>query len=273
MNLLDLMSVEYRRSRWALYASLASVALIYLAVFGDAITSHKWSERLALAAFLIQIISILLKSYSSKHYDSAEEIRRAAVLSDGLGIQPNELQVSEIVARAGVGTPPKRLVSGQYFASEKPKGLQRFLEDIAESAFWTHHVSECTSRGGFLLVGIGVLLCFIALVQAVESGVGAGQMKAFAESVIVTLGFVVTGELLILSLQYQNLSKRACAKLETAGTLLSLSSADREASLLLFGEYNCTLAGAPPLPTFVYTLLQSRLNAAWSARKENLSVQ
>jgi hypothetical protein len=61
--------------------------------------------------------------------------------------------------------------------------------------------------------------------------------------------------------------------MEAAGTLLSGSSADREGALLLFGEYNCALAGAPPLPTLIYQLLQKKLDAAWAARKGTLDVQ
>lgn len=273
MNLLDLMSIEYRRSRWALYSSLGSAVLVYIVVLMDAITKHQWSELLALIAFMLQIASLLLKSYSSGHYDSAEEIRRASVLSDGLGIQPAELQVSCIVARVGVGAPPKRLVSGRYFASQEPKGVPRFLDDIAESAFWTDHVAAWTSRGGFVLAGVGVLLTFIALAELASAGVGAERMKAFAEAAIITFGFVVTGELLVLSLQYQYLSRKAREKMEAAGTLLSGFSADREGALLLFGEYNCALAGAPPLPTFIYQLLQKKLDAAWAARKGTLDVQ
>jgi len=273
MNLLDLMSIEYRRSRWALYGSLASAVLVYIVVLVDAITKHQWSELLALMAFLLQIASLLLKSYSSGHYDSAEEIRRASVLSDGLGIQPAELQVSCIVARAGIGTPPKRLVSGQYFSSEEAKGVPRFLDDIAESAFWTDYVAAWTSRGGFVLAGVGILLTFIALVELASAGMGADRMKAFAEAAIITLGFVVTGELLVLSLQYHYLSRKANEKMGAAGTQLSESSADRERALLLFGEYNCALAGAPPLPTFIYQLLQKKLNTAWAARKGTLNVE
>ena len=151
--------------------------------------------------------------------------------------------------------------------------MPRFLDDIAESAFWTDHVAAWTSRGGFVLAGVGVLLTFIALAELASAGVGAERMKAFAEAAIITFGFVVTGELLVLSLQYQYLSRKAREKMEAAGTLLSGFSADREGALLLFGEYNCALAGAPPLPTFIYQLLQKKLDAAWAARKGTLDVQ
>jgi hypothetical protein len=273
MNLLDLMSIEYRRSRWELYFSLGFSIFVYLVVLGDALLQHKFSERLAVLAFAFQIGGLLLKHFSSRHYESAEEIRRIAVLKDGLGMEPSELRKAEIVSRVGSGPAPDRIFVGKYFASEKPPGVLRFLDDVSESAFWTHKVASFTARAILVLVLFGAAVSVFSLLGLVGAGLPATRLKIVGEAVVVTLGFVVTGELLLLSLQYFALSENAFRKMAAASTQVESNGADRDAAILLFGEYNCALAGAPPLPTFIYKLLLDKLNAAWDARKRALPVQ
>jgi hypothetical protein len=273
MNLLDLMSVEYRRSRRALYASLGFNCLLYFIVLGDALSEHRFSEMFAVFAFVLQIASVALKYGCSRRYESAEEIRRIAVLKDGLGIEPSELSKAEIVSRVGTVPTPGRIFVGSYFASEKAPGVPRFLDDLSESAFWTCEVAQSAARVLLALLLLGSVVSVFSLLGVLNAGLPVTKLKIGAEVFVVTLAFVVTGELLLLSLDYFALSQKARRVMTSAFTLLESNVVERDAAILLFGEYNCALSATPALPTFLYGLLQTKLNAAWSARKAALPVQ
>jgi hypothetical protein len=273
MNFLDLMGIEYRKSRRALYLALFCGGAVYAVVLVDTLLRHSHSEPLALAAFIFQAAGILLKHRSSSHYASAEEIRRIAVLKDGLGIEPSELEKADIVSRCGASPPPGRMHFGKYFASEKPAGTARLLEDIEESAFWTNHIASATSKAAFALVVVGSAISVFAIIGLITAGASSDTLKITAEAVVVTLGFVVTGEFLVLSLDYRALSERAARKVTSSSAQLSSGATNREAAILLFGEYNCALAGSAPLPTFMYSVLHRKLNTAWAARRAQFSVE
>jgi len=273
MNLLDLMTLEYRRSRRALYSALGASLLVYLLVLADALSEHRFSERLAIAAFVLQVGSVLLKHRTHRRYASAESIRRIAVLKDGLGIEPSERTKAEIAFRVGGGQAPKRIFLGNYFASERPPGVPRFVDDLAESAFWTHRLARSTAFALLVLVLAGIGASVFSLLALLNAFSSTANLKAGAEAVVVTLGFVVSGELATLLVEYYELSERAERTVADALAQLDSSRPDRDAALHLFGEYNCALAASAPLPTFLYAFLQNKLNAAWTARRSALPVQ
>ncbi|HEX6804151.1 MAG TPA: hypothetical protein VF133_10775 [Terriglobales bacterium] len=273
MNLLDLMSVEYRRSRRALYSSVALGAFLYLIALGDVVSKHQFSESLAILAFVLQSTGLVLRYRSTRRYESAEEIRRIAFLEDALGIAPSELRKTEIASRVGGARAPERIFVGKYFASEAPQGVLRFLDDLSESAFWTCEVARSAGRALLVLVLVGAMFSIFALLGLLNAGVAATNVKIGAEAFVVTLAFVVAGEMLLLSLDYFALAGKASRILTSASSLLESKGVDRDATIILFGEYNCALSATAPLPAFLYKLLQARLNAAWSARKAELPVQ
>lgn len=273
MNLLALMGVEYRRSRWALYASLLCGAAVYGVVLLDTISEHKISGPLAPGALVLQVLALVLKHVSTTHYSRAEEIRRIAVLKDGLGIEPPQIVMAKIVSRSGNASPPTKLHVGKYFASEAPPGVSRFLENIEESSFWTHRIASFTGNLGLFAVIVGVAISVGALFAFINAGVPPSALHSAAEAVVVSLGFVVAGDFLILSLQYRELSQEACRRMEDAAAQLESERTERDAAIFLFSEYNCNLSGAPPLPSFLYRLLHKRLSDGWAARNTRIPVE
>lgn len=273
MDLLDLMGIEYRRSRWALYGSLLCGVAVYWCVLYDALSEHSISGQLAIAALILQMAILLLKQRSSVHYSRAEEIRRIAVLKDGLGLEPAKVTIASILARLGNAKPPDKFHVGRYFASDKPLGALRLLENVEESSFWTQRIASVTGNLGFVAVLVGAGISVMSLLTFISGEPSKSALHLAAEAAVVTLGFVVAGDFLVLSLEYRELSDEACHRMEEAATQVESGKADRESAILLFGEYNCNLSGAPPLPGFIYRLLHNRLSKAWAARETKIPVQ
>lgn len=273
MNFLDLMGIEYRKSRRALYACLLCGVAVYAIVLADTLLNHSLSKPLALTALIFQVAGILLKYRSSGHYASGEEIRRMAVLKDALGIEPSELEKADIASRCSAAAAPGRVHVGKYFSSERPKGNAKLLDDVEESAFWTQRIASFTGKAALALVLVGASVSVFAIIGLIIAGASSDKLEITAEAAVVTLGFVVTGEFLVLALEYRALSERAARKVSSAAAQLALGATNREAAILLFGEYNCALAGSAPLPTFVYKVLHRGLDAAWAARKAKVSVE
>jgi hypothetical protein len=84
---------------------------------------------------------------------------------------------------------------------------------------------------------------------------------------------VVAGDFGVLSLEYRELAQGARRTMEEASAHLESGKLDRESAIFLAAEYNCDLSGAPPLPSFVYKILNKRLAAAWAARRTKVPVE
>ena len=272
MNLLNLMGVDYKWSRRALYISLLCGIGVYVVVLKDTLSEHSNSSRLALIAFFFQFLALLLRYLSSHRFSKAEEIRRLAVMQDALDIEPSPNTIANIVARIGVSTPIKAHL-GKYFTSDKPAGISRLLEHIEESAFWTYHIASFTGIAGLFAVIVGAIISVVALIGFVNAGASPSALHSAAEAVVVTLSFVVAGDFLVLSLDYCQLSKESCCRMKEAAAQLEAGKYDRDSAIILFGEYNCNLSGASPLPSFIYRLRHKGLSRAWAAREARVPVE
>lgn len=268
MKLIDVMGLEYTRSKRWLNATLGLAFLIQVMALGSIFMgAGERQKALGLLAALAQFGLFISRRKSRSHFGLAEEIRRIAMLQDGLGIHPSEDQIASMHERVGDPAAAKPLYDGSYYESTTAIGDKRLAEITRESSFWTSALAGTSSAIFWLMSGLGFALSIILFIVTVQAGAPQPVLDTAARAVLVGMTFWLTGDLANMALQFQSLAKTAGRIQSQCSALLSKGGDIKDAVHIAAAEYNCALVQAPPIPEPIYKWRQAALNEAWSKRK------
>ncbi len=100
--------------------------------------------------------------------DVAEKLLRKLDLKDSFGWELSKAEMSDLLAdvpRKLAGVLPVEGLGEEYFASNRPAGARRSMENLEESAWWSKHLSKRMSL--YCLVIALILFCVPTLVLLV----------------------------------------------------------------------------------------------------------
>lgn len=268
MKLVDVMGLEYSRSKkwfnWTIGLSLTIQLLTILSIF---LVSGAGLKMLAAIAAFGQIVLFFCRRGSKYHFGLAEEIRRLAMLQDGLNIQPSEDQMASIWERVGDPNAAKPFYLGPYYESESPKSHKRLIEITRESAFFTTSLARKSAIAFGIMAGLGLAATMGAFIAVVQAGTFQQNLDMVSKAVVASMVFWVTGDLMTMALQFYSLAKTAGRVQTQCAHLLSKSTGIKDEAHTIAGEYNCSLVQAPPIPDWIYKWRQDILNEAWKNRR------
>jgi ABC-type multidrug transport system fused ATPase/permease subunit len=270
MNLIEAMRTEYCRSKKLLYWCALPIRgiVVVLALIGSLDVPTALSATLAVAALVAELVVFVLREVALQRQDIAEEVRRLAMLQDGLNIHPEPSVLARLRDRIGDCNHSEPPIIGSYYDSSEQPGPRRLLEITAESAFFSGGNSRRMAIAlGSLSAGF-LLLTFFSLITAALF-LDQAAVRLVAKTTLVLIAFFATAELASLSLSFHSLA-RSC---EAIGREVDFALAGRRtqqqlqhAAFSLFAEYNVAVAKAPPIPALVYKMFQNRMNEAWKLR-------
>ena len=139
MNLIQAMQTEYSRCKHLLYrwAFPINVALFAAAII-SCFQLPGWATNiLALAGVVAQVTLFFLRVLAADHQGRGEEIRRMAMLQDGLGMQPSPVSLARLHEIIGDFNHREPAFLQPYYASKQLAGSRRLLEITEECAFFT----------------------------------------------------------------------------------------------------------------------------------------
>lgn len=268
MKLVEKMYIAFDRSKLnlncALFCSLFVLVLSLLQVFriieiGPLLVSF--------VIFGFQISSYILRNvFLSTNYSLGEKIRRVYMLKDGLGINPSEGDLATIQYELENELPRKVNISEVYYESKSKAGPQRLVENVRESSFFTFKLSNVAGTLFFGITILGVILSIVGYVLLVNEA-SSDSVLPISRAFILGLTFWVCGDLLSLAIKYNKTFRSAENIFNKSSELLKHPELSEHDSLVLFGEYNCVMISANPIPNWIFRAKQSRLNKAWSSRK------
>jgi hypothetical protein len=265
MNLIDAMGVDFKDAkRWMSFGLFASVG-IYLCLLTSAFLPPKAEKIFALVVLLLQVIILIAKVHSDDCYSCGEAIRRAALLQDGLGIQPTPLTVAGLCARRCAVPSGSRPYVGSYYASDLPTGPKRVAAIVLETVFWTSYLARRTSILLWCVVGASGLLILGFALAFMQWQSTASPLEVISRALIISFGFWTVGDWTILAWRYQVLARTTESLLGTCERLAQGNGPSDHDALIVLGEYNATLASGPPILQWIYDHYRDRLNAAWDA--------
>ncbi len=220
----------------------------------------------ALALFLYFAWAALDWNYKNAR-GQAERGRRALLIADGLGgtVSPGEMREVE----AGFSVDPaagREAQNPEYFASDREVGEARLTELLEESGFYScrlYGLSATWAWRRFALAGGIFVLMLLSSVTVMQGE----QLALFARVTSIALIFLVGQEVLGTAKAYSRAQESLSGFQARVRAIRELGYPKGDL-LLLLGDYNSAVEGAPLMAPGVYKSAAPRLDELWRTHLE-----
>lgn len=225
-----------------------------------------WRALLTVVALVLSAASWALLRRRDAAKGSAEALLRKLDLKGSFGWELSRVETSDLLAelprRVAKSLPPESL-GEKYFASGRPKGPRRSMENLEESAWWSKHLSRYMSVYCFACAAVLLCVPVLILLVGAQAVVDVSTLSRLAQVVISVLTLVFALDVVGLALSYWDFRGQAERAEARARYLLSGGSADEVTAIKTIQEYHLARAAAPMIPTFVWKLHRAPLNELW----------
>ena len=238
-----------------------ALALVALAVPADS----AWNVVLGLLALLLPAASVVLREWAAVPADRAMKINQLVLYADSFEKQiptAEQAKVRRWVPKQSLTEAP---YVPPYYSSRLPAGPARLADNLAESAYFTEHLAEAAAKRVAIALLVIVALLVIAGYIAGSATVASKVLPAFARGVVMTIPFIVTGDLAVLLWRYVRLKLSAASAYTAACGLRDNGAVTLEEVLPVLHEYNEARVQGPPLPRWLHVSHMEELNADYRA--------
>jgi hypothetical protein len=266
----NLVNVHYAKAncwgRWLLSMQVLLYGSGVVAIFVPAVTLSYPP-----LAILLAVTSTWFAIQISKFKGTAETLKRHHEYWQGFGkdLPSGLLADLRVTVSGGVTDEEDRLLrQGIRFASAKPLGPARVLENLCESAWFTkHHATWCAEKLGVVFV-LTVVLAILVLLVFLSSIKTLTSMMVAAQCVSVTLSTLLSIGVFRSWLEFRGYSQKAGDIEAESQRLLKFKTVDAFEAQRILAEYQLVRAGAPTIPTWVWKIQRERLNRSWDDLKK-----
>lgn len=217
----------------------------------------------ALAGFLAYVLAYYLRILSETQHSQAETMRRQSVLSEALGWELSQAQLSEWRQRAG-----KKAVAdldvvkrpADYYATKSTDPSERLSHMTSESAFYTRYLYRTMSALLWKVAGAALLITLIALTGAFLVGDRAVDVSTL---VLAVLTILISADIVGWAFRLQGM-QHDVYEIECDFERLG-KSGDRklEYVMRLVGEYNCVVVMGIPIHSWWFNRHHDDINKEW----------
>lgn len=271
MTLREHMSAEFGAAKtcWAVIV-LMQLTLTLGSAGSLFISSRRILLTTGVLLLIIPVTTLFLKRSAEAHYRKGEVCRRLYMLEDSLGRKSGatDLLIIKSEATAIPSLDPRSV--GRYFNSPSPRGLQRLVENLEESAFYTRRLARLATNAYATATVMGVLAAMVVLwlgvqmVPANGSGIGV-DAERFARAFCELFAFFSAGVLAEIWSSYSELSESADRTFQDCDSLRKGNGSFDEIDVLwVANSYDVALAKAMPIPGVFQRLYGRKLERAWS---------
>jgi hypothetical protein len=263
--LIQLQNFAFQKAKFWSIALIGLQAFLFTGGFAS-IFSARWSLSYPWLAFPLAVVGALISVHATDLKGRAEWLKRQHEFLNGLGVTPSARTLTNLQAELPSDLKPgvdRLLTEGVTYASEQSIGLPRLLENVCESAFFSHHLaSRCARYLLILLVFTGtiassLLLFCLSTLQDATTGVIA------ARAIAATLVFLISVGTIKSWRGYVNFSSKADLAYSEATRLLKDTTPDSCEAHRVVAEYQLARANAPMIPTKVWLIHRDHLNKIW----------
>jgi len=256
----------YFNSRRAAHFTALGVALLMLFV------PNPFVYGLAIIAVITEILAWWFR-YRGEHYQRlSRELTRRALLFDAFGKLSESFELADLLHSFSEKLEQKAAQldkefygeGKEYYTSDKSKGVDRLIESLQESAFWSKHLYHIAAIRTFWLL---ILLSFavIFVVFFIVPVAYKGAIFVAPQIIVVFLAFVISDEL-SSAFAWWTAANRSEAVDRRLDKIMDLKAPSREILLAVFGDYSVATAAVPPIPSHLYESERLRLNKLWADR-------
>ncbi len=225
------------------------------------------AERVPFIVAALTLISELGWYRSEAIKSRAQRLRRKLDLQDSLGWQMSGAEFSDLLMRCPRSVKNRARADRSnepYFASKEPPGPRRALQNVSESAWWSKHLAERMGHICLTVVILGVITAVVILDIALQTVGQADTRASVARVVTALLMFLLSIGIIGLTLGYYSLARNAGHSEQVATGLVDSGHADIVDAVKIMNEYHVSRAIGPIIPTWIWKLRRSELNATWA---------
>jgi hypothetical protein len=264
VNLEKFMQAHFDAAKfWFMLATICALLVLGLDIFVT--LTNRFAAALALVAALLTILSGILQWRSAILRGVAESVLRKFELHRGLGWEISSREIKDLLA---VASKPIREAAYSdtaetYFTSSNPKPVEKLLENLQESAWFTKiQAKRMTIYSGIFSVFI-LALAFITLVVALQSALSQTSANNVAKITIAIIVFVFSGGYVRLAFDYNQLAQEAGRAEEKACDMQKKSYISEVEAVKLLHDYQIARASAPLLPNWLWRFFGEKWTALW----------
>lgn len=197
----------------------------------------------------------------------AERGRRVLLIADGLGgtVSPGELR--EVEAGFSVSQSKGKEAQNLYFfASDREFGEARLTELLEESSFYSCRLYRLSATWAWRRFVVAIAMCMLLLIT-LPSLMQSEQVALYARVVSTVLIFLVGQEVLGTARAYSRAHEALTGMQARVRAIRELDHPLGDL-LLLLGDYNSAVEGAPLMAPDVYKRAAPRLDELWRTHLE-----
>lgn len=220
----------------------------------------------AIVGLLLLFTAYLFRLWSEDQHESAEAMRRQAVLTEGLGWPVDRVQVSTWRAKAGRRILDKFSFTPRaedYYTTEQDASPLKLAEMTMESAFYTRLLYTHLRVWVWIVLGVAALMSALALFASGFEFTSAATDNRLVLAVSLLLPLVLSFDLLGWGLRLGRQIKRICDIEEELERLTNDGKIAETDVLRLTAEYNCEVANGIPVLSWLFWRWHNDIRDQW----------
>ena len=245
---------------------LAGLGVVLLTAF-DAGNVLSGIGAVASTAFLV--IAYVMRLFFEDKYDTAETMRRQAVLCEGLDWPVSPWQKTEWERKAGskllsrLSTDPR---AHGYYGSKSPPGAKRLAEMTLESEFYTRHQYLRLRHMAWTSVAISAVGVFVVLLASANQKVPDAWDLLLARAIFLAIPVVLVADFLGWALRLHRITAELDHVEAALDNQLDLDSPIETEVMRLVAEYNCQVITGLPMPPLLWKRWHDQIGILWGRR-------
>lgn len=264
-----LTSAEFAKAeqlfRWAARVQLNVAILAAASIF---VIDPMLNVAMAALALFLYFAWAALDWLYKQSRGQAERGRRALLIADGLGDTVSAGEMREVEAGFSVDPAAGREAQNpEYFASDREVGEARLTELLEESGFYSCRLYGLSAEWAWRRFALAGGLFVLMLMSSVTVMQGE-QLALFARVASAALIFLVGQEVLGAAIAYSR-AQESLSSFQARVRAIRELGYPKGDLLLLLGDYNSAVEGAPLMAPGVYKRAASRLDDLWRTHLQN----
>lgn len=155
----------------------------------------------------------------------------------------------------------------RYYTSGQREGsIQRLLDNLQESAFWSKHLYQHIARHTFKKLGLITGLVLLVLLGSIPFSSPIASWWLAPKIIAIFLAFMISDEL-TFAVEWRMATNRCDVVIRRVECILAKRKTAEDEILAVFGDYAAITETAPPIPSWVYTKERERLNGLWEEKQ------
>lgn len=228
-------------------------------------------------AFIFALISAFLSYSLNKKRAYAERVRKATLLTKGLGTTLSDFECKRIRAASKSSEHAIRSkINTAYYASDLEKGPKRLVEMLEESAFWSRDLLEKCANHSWVYFSISLIITILVFLSYLHFGQNhdSEQNLAIIQAFIGCLTLLVSRDFFGKALAYSS-AERAVDDVKSRLEVLKARDDTQilQDLYLVLGDYNSAVESAPLFLPGLYNRNKDRLEKLWAPRSETAEGQ